>query len=274
MGGFDMLLDPLTERQAQPGEPTVSPAPGDQLPTVPEKPRADIDLVIPAFNEEHRIGPTVESICWQMARSTRTARIIVVDNGSVDATAEAVDRAARHDMDVSVISCQVPGKGAAVKAGIRAATAPLVGYVDADQSTPPDVLITGMAILDSGWDVVVGSRRAFGAEYVVPQDFVRRIGSRAFNLAASTVVGRMSDTQCGMKLFRTEAVRDLFESVILGGFAFDVEVLARARAAGLRIMEVPVSWSDSTGSSLRPFRHGVQAFGELNRLRRVLRPAR
>lgn len=243
----------------------------DALPGTQQIPDPVLDVVIPAFNEAHRIGSTIESICRYMARSGQTIRIVVVDNGSVDGTAEVVDRTDLHGMDAQVISCQIPGKGAAVKAGVRTATAPLVGYIDADRSTPPDALVTAVAILDSGWDVVVGSRRVFGASYVVPQNLVRRIGSRVFNLAASTLVGRMRDTQCGMKVFRTNVARDVFESVALGGFTFDVEVLARALAANLRIMEIPVSWSDNTGSTFRPLRHGVQAFGELHRLRRVLR---
>lgn len=231
---------------------------------------ADVDLVIPAYNEERRIRSTVESVCRQVAAAPFTARIVVVDNGSVDATAEAVDRAASFGIPVTVISCSAKGKGAAVRAGVAHATAPYVGYIDADESTPAEALVTGMAVLQSGWDVAVGSRRATGASYVVPQSRVRRLGSRAFNLAATPIVGRISDTQCGMKLFRTAAVKDVFEAVTTDGFAFDVEVLARARTKGLRIMEVPVRWSDSAGSSFRPVTDGIRAFRELGRLRRVL----
>jgi dolichyl-phosphate beta-glucosyltransferase len=146
--------------------------------------------------------------------------------------------------------------------------------VDADQSTPPDALVTGMAILTSGWDAVIGSRRVLGARYVEPQPMVRRLGSRVFNVAASTLVGRISDTQCGMKLFRTEAVRDVFAAAHLSGFAFDVEILARATATGLKIMEMPVEWSDSEGSTLRPVRDGINAFTELYRVHRLLRSSR
>lgn len=232
---------------------------------------ADLDLIVPALNEGDRIGRTLEAMSRELSPAPFDVRVTVVDNGSIDRTVEAVDRARTHGLTVRVMSCQAKGKGAAVKAGVARATAPFVGYMDADLSTPPEALITGMAVLLSGWDVVVGSRRAVGAAYVVPQSVVRRVGSRAFNLGASTVVGRMGDTQCGMKLFRTDRVRRVFDSVFLGGFAFDVEVLARSKAAGLRIMEVPVSWSDSTGSSFRPLRDGVQAFGDLYRLRQTLR---
>jgi dolichyl-phosphate beta-glucosyltransferase len=231
----------------------------------------DLDLIVPALNESRRIGRTLEAIASELGRSPFAVRVTVVDNGSVDRTVEVVDMARTSGLSLRVISCQAKGKGVAVRTGVAAATAPFVGYVDADQSTPPEALITAMAILLSGWDVVVGSRRAVGAAYAVPQPVIRRLGSRMFNLVACTLVGRMTDTQCGMKLFRTDAVRGIFESVRLGGFAFDVEVIARAKASGLRIMEMPVVWSDSVGSSFRPVRDGLQAFTDLYRLRHCLR---
>ncbi|MCI3926711.1 glycosyltransferase family 2 protein [Paenibacillus sp. TRM 82003] len=234
-------------------------------------PRADLDLVIPAYNEERRISPTVEALVAELGSSSYSVRLIVVDNGSVDTTADVVDRlSARHRL-VELISCQEKGKGAAVRAGVAHATAPFVGYVDADQSTPPEAVLTGLAILTSGWDVVIGSRRAFGARYVVPQSLVRRLGSRVFNLAATTVTGKVSDTQCGMKLFRTEAAKHVFAAGTLNGFAFDVEVIARAKQAGLRAMELPVAWADSEGSSFHPLRDGFRAFAELHAARKVLR---
>lgn len=240
-------------------------------------PVADLDLIIPALNEEHRIGPTLRAISGLLNETTWRTRILVVDNGSVDATVDTVDQTiaqAPNGQQVPplVISCAARGKGAAVRAGVQAATAPFVGYVDADQSTPPEALITAMAILTSGWDAVIGSRRAVGANYVVAQSRFRRAGSLAFNLAASSVVGKMSDTQCGFKLFRTTAVRDVFSDVRLEGFAFDVEVLARLRAKNnLKLMEMPVQWSDDSASTFRPFRDGTNAFRDLITLRRDLR---
>lgn len=229
-----------------------------------------LDVVIPAYNEELRIGPTLESLCRQISQSRYGARIVLVDNGSVDSTLEVVERTPTYGVDVDVISCRAKGKGAAIRAGVLHATAPFVGFVDADQSTPPEALLTSVDLLIRGWDAVIGSRRALGGHYAVQQPKVRRIGSRFFNLAAATIVGGVSDTQCGMKVFRTDAVRDIFASTVTDGFAFDVEILARARSKGLRIMELPVTWSDSEGSSLSPLRDGVAAFRDLGRVRRLL----
>lgn len=230
-----------------------------------------LDVVIPAFNEELRIGPTIEALCRQLAASGYIARIVVVDNGSVDATIETIERVRTHGVTVTVISCRDQGKGAAIRAGVAFASAPFVGFVDADQSTPPEALITGLALLERGWDAVIGSRRALGGQYAVPQPALRRAGSRAFNVAATAVVGRISDTQCGMKIFRTDAVQEIFAASVTDGFAFDVELLARSRAKGLRIMELPVTWSDSEGSTLSPIRDGFAAFHDLLQVHRIAR---
>lgn len=234
-------------------------------------PVAELDVVIPAYNEEKRIGPTLVALSRALADAGVRARLLVVDNGSVDATVELVRRTPTAPVSIELVNARHPGKGAAVRAGVQRATAPYVGYIDADQSTPPHALITAMALLEHGWDGVIGSRRALGGRYVVPQSAVRRLGSRAFNLAAMGVVGPISDTQCGMKMFRTVAAQQVFAQTTTSGFAFDVEVLARARTAGLRIMELPVEWSDAEGSTFSPLRHGVAAFRDLAAVRRATR---
>lgn len=225
--------------------------------------RAVLDVVVPAYNEEGRIRPTLEALCRRISTAGAEVRIVVVDNGSVDATVETVARAHTRGVPVDVMSCRDKGKGAAIRAGVASATAPFVGYVDADQSTPPDAILTGLSLLQHGWDVVIGSRRVLGSRYAVPQPAVRRMGSRVFNLAASAVVGRVRDTQCGMKLFRTGPAQEIFAATLTDGFAFDVEVLARARAHGLRVMELPVTWTDDSSSTLSPLKDGVAAFRDL-----------
>lgn len=233
---------------------------------------ARIDVVIPAYNEAHRITATLDGLTGCLVSAGVDARVVVVDNASSDRTVDEVARARRHHpLPVDLVNCAVQGKGAAVRAGVRHASAPYVAYLDADGSTPPEALLTGLALLEHGWDAVVGSRRAFGGSYAVPQSPLRRLGSRVFHVAAASVVPGVRDTQCGLKLFRTAAVRPLLEASHVDGWAFDVELLARVRAAGLRAMELPVSWSDSPGSTFSPVRDGLASFTELARVRRALR---
>jgi dolichyl-phosphate beta-glucosyltransferase len=232
---------------------------------------AELDVIIPAYNEEQRIGPAIEAICSQFAGEPGRIRILVVDNGSVDATVEVVDKVRSRGVRIDIVNCQTPGKGAAVRAGVAHATAEYIAYVDADTSVPPYAISTGLALLEHGWGGVIGSRRALGGSYAVAQPFLRRMGSRAFNFAARTIVGPLSDTQCGMKMFHRELVHELFADSRINGFAFDVEILARARAAGMKLMELPITWTDSTGSTFAPVRDGIASFREIARVRLLTR---
>jgi dolichyl-phosphate beta-glucosyltransferase len=241
---------------------------------LPERSAPVLDLVVPALNEEGRIGATVAAILRDVDRSAwpMEVRLLVVDNGSVDATAEVVDLASGTGRPIEVISCQTRGKGAAVRAGVTWSTAPYVGYCDADLSTPPASIGQGIHLLAAGWDVVVGSRRCVGASYVVPQTALRRAGSAAFRAAAHRLVPAATDTQCGFKLFRADVAKALFAAAELDGFAFDVEVLARARRhADVSMIELPVQWTDADGSSFRPISDGIRSFRELRDVQRALR---
>jgi glycosyltransferase involved in cell wall biosynthesis len=231
---------------------------------------AELDLVIPALNEEGRIGATLTAISQKAADSGLVINLLVVDNGCVDATAEVVALAREAAVPVDIISCRTRGKGAAVRAGIQRSTAPFVGYCDADLSTPPSSIQSGVDLLRSGWQVVIGSRRCTGAGYSVPQGRMRRLGSFAFRKMASDLSGPITDTQCGFKVFHSQVAKDLFSASSLTGFAFDVEVLAQARKRRLRMIELPIQWSDCPDSSFRPLADGVKSFLELRALRRSL----
>ncbi|MGD0391440.1 MAG: glycosyltransferase [Acidimicrobiales bacterium] len=230
----------------------------------------ELDLVIPALNEERRIGTTIDAVIQKALESELSLRILVVDNGCVDATAEVASRQLSSDVPVEVISCRTRGKGAAVRAGISRATAPYVGYYDADQSTPPSAIKAGVDLLRSGWEVVIGSRRCTGAEYSVPQGGLRQLGSFAFRKMASELCGPVTDTQCGFKLFHSQVAKELFASTTLTGFAFDVEVVAQARRYKHQMIELPIRWSDSPDSSFRPLVDGLRSFRELREIRSSL----
>ncbi len=230
----------------------------------------DCDLVIPALNEEARLGDTIASLHEATTAASIKVRYIVVDNGCVDTTADIVETARGLEVPIQLISCQTRGKGAAVRSGIRYSTARFVGYCDADRSTPASSLEQGLALLQSGWEVVVGSRRCAGAGYTNPQPASRRIGSFAFHAIATKLTGPMSDTQCGFKLFSAPVAKALFDATTLNGFAFDVEILALARRADFRMIELPIKWSDSEGSTFRPLSDGVRSFSELRAAARSL----
>lgn len=232
----------------------------------------DFDLVVPALNEERRIGKTVAALCAHLATAPWSSRIIVVDNGSVDATSEVVDLHG-HAVEIDLIGCRTTGKGAAVRSGMARTSAGWVGYCDADLATPPQAIDQGLELLRQGHQVVLGSRRALGADYVVRQPLHRRAGSRAFRAFTASLIGPVSDSQCGFKLFDGPSARELFSTIRTHGYAFDVEVVAKARRMGLDIAELPVAWTDQGGSTFRPFADGVRTFRDLRQVSKTFRTA-
>jgi glycosyltransferase involved in cell wall biosynthesis len=226
----------------------------------------DLDIVVPVFNEESRLGPTLRALTAHTATLPLSVRVTVVDNGSVDRTAEVVDEAAGRspqNTSVRLIGCSRQGKGAAVRRGLLASTARWRGFCDADLSTPPQVLTDVVAHLGRGASVVIGSRRVAGAGYEVAQPLVRRLGSSTFRLMTRPLVGGVADTQCGFKFFSAEAAEQIFSRVTANGFAFDVEVLAVANRLGLPVVEVPVRWTDQEGSSFSVWTHGRRVLSEV-----------
>jgi dolichyl-phosphate beta-glucosyltransferase len=229
-----------------------------------ERERVDMEIVIPALDEEHRIQPTLQTITQYLERQPYSSAVIVVDNGCVDATVDVVTEMGRSSaVSISLINCSRRGKGAAVRQGILTSQARYVGFCDADLATPIETLDRVWPLLEHGAPIVIGSRRCDGAVYAQNQRWTRRLGGWAFRAVASGVTPEVADTQCGFKFFRGETARALFSRCTVDGFAFDLQVLALARAAGVPVREVPVTWSDVDGSTFRPLRDGITTLSEL-----------
>jgi dolichyl-phosphate beta-glucosyltransferase len=215
-----------------------------------------VSVVVPAFNEERRLPPTLERLRAYFRRSADESEILVVDDGSRDGTAAVVARAAADWPALRLIRHERnTGKGYAVRAGVLAARGDAVLVCDADLSTPIEELDRLWTWFERGYDVVAGSRRLPDSTVEVPQPLHRRVMGRTFNGLVSLFCLRgFRDTQCGFKLFRASVARRLFGALRTVGFAFDVEVLVRARRLGARMVEVPVVWNDADGSRIRALR--------------------
>ncbi|HWJ83457.1 MAG TPA: glycosyltransferase [Nocardioides sp.] len=228
-----------------------------------------LHIVIPAYNEERRLPRTLR----ELRRHVRLHRavlgqveVLVVDNGSLDRTAE-VARAADHPaLRVRVVRCSVRGKGAAVRAGLLAVDAEpddLLCFMDADGATALDALDEAWRRMALGADVVIGSRSLPGSVTDVRARKVRATGAAWYRRLAAKLLPDLSDTQCGFKVFRADRARRAAAELQSRGFSFDVELLVRLRADGARIEEIPVTWVDVPGSTFVPVRHGAGAFAEL-----------
>ncbi len=229
-------------------------------------------IVVPAFDEEHRI---VGALVPLLAVIDDSTEVIVVDDGSTDATAAVARRNLRTGID-RVITLQAnSGKGAAVMAGLREARGEQLAFVDADGATDIEALPRLFAALDSA-DLAIGSRSASGAVIEQHPSRVREYGGRAFN-AALRAATRLDyrDTQCGFKAMRASAFQTVQPLLRTAGFMFDVELLLAARHCSLATVEVPVRWHAVAGSKVRPFSVAVSGLVEVARAqRRIARASR
>ncbi len=229
--------------------------------------RPSVSIVLPAYDEAERIGPALDELFGYLLRGGpareggRSAEdlgrwdVLVVDDGSSDATAEIVAARPESSGDepvLRVLRRPHEGKGSAVRAGMLAATGELVLFADADLATPPDQLPLLLEGLESH-DLAVGSRvHPDGTDRRASQPLHRRLLGRLFHLLASTwVTGDVPDTQCGFKGFRRQVAQDLFRRQQIVSIVFDAELIHLARRRGYSLAVVPVHWSDKRGSRMR-----------------------
>lgn len=199
-----------------------------------------LSVVIPAYREVNRIESTVAALRSGLAEVAASGgvEIIVVDDGSDDGTADAARRAG-PDVVIELPANQ--GKGAAVRAGVRAATGATVAFTDADLSYRPEHLIRVVSAVEAGCDMAIGNRYLPEAGAKSEPSRLRWAGSRVVNLLARRVLGiDCRDTQCGVKAFRADAARTLMEAGVIDGFAFDIELLHLAGRYEFNLREVPV----------------------------------
>ncbi|SDF52816.1 Glycosyl transferase family 2 [Blastococcus aurantiacus] len=236
------------------------------------RPTVDLEVAIPAYNEATRLPETLRRTVDFLREQAWSSRVVVVDNGSSDGTADVVRafRAARDEaVPLELVGCARPGKGAAVRRALLGSRSRFVGFFDADLATPVETLSIVMAHLEAGATAVVGSRHAPGARFVQHQPATRRLGGAAFRMATRSLVSGVHDTQCGFKFFDRAALVPALVTCRTTGFAFDVELLGHLQSAGAEIVEVPVSWSHAEGSSFSPLRDGMSAFLTVLQLQRV-----
>lgn len=218
-----------------------------------------LSVVIPAYNEEVRIVPTIGAIAAHVSGLGLPWELIVSDDGSRDNTVRVIEELELANLRV-IRAPHNEGKGSAVRRGMLAARGRYVLFDDADNSTPIEEVSKVLhKLTEEGYDVAVGSRAAAGAEEA-SKGLVRRTmsGGLRWIVAAGFRIG-VRDTQCGFKMFTREAAQRLYKAQTIDGFSFDLEILYLADKFGYRIAEVPVAWVDAPGSKVDPAKE-VQRF--------------
>jgi glycosyltransferase involved in cell wall biosynthesis len=232
----------------------------------------DLGIVIPMFKETERIAKSVATLA-KSTLNVATVQFLFVDDGSNDNTV-AVTRAAIKEFGL-VNATVLPlvknvGKGGAVKAGITSlvTNSRFVGFLDADLSLDPSDVSTAFARMQSlGCDLLVGDRVV---QYEHQPKF-RRIASLVFRaIAAKMTPTGVRDSQCAMKLFKSSVARPLFDALLIEGFAFDVEILVRARLLGLKVSEQAIEWEPQAGSRVNPITDSLRMLREVRTVRNRL----
>lgn len=235
-----------------------------------------LSIIIPAYNEEARLGAMLEAYTrYFSAHYGADAELIVVVNGSRDHTEDVARLWARQCPQMNVLVEPAPiGKGGAIMMGMRHARGELIGFVDADLSTPPEAFDDLVKNIGAA-GVIIASRWIAGAHVSPKQPLKRRIASRIFNAVVRLLFGlKIHDTQCGAKLMTREAVNTVLPQLGITRWAFDVDLLFQIRRAGFDIIEHPTVWRDTPGSQLKVGRAALEMLLAITRLRLLYSPFR
>jgi dolichyl-phosphate beta-glucosyltransferase len=226
----------------------------------------DLSIVIPAYNEALRLGPTLQRVVSYLRQQGGLYEVLVVDDGSTDATAEVA--LGFIDGGVRLLRQEVNrGKGAVIRIGVLASRGREVLLMDADLSTPIEEIEKLRPHLAAA-PLVLGSRAVQGSDVTQHQPFYREWMGRTFNLIIRLLgVRGLRDTQCGFKLLDGDVARRLFSELTIERFAYDVELVLLARRHGYRVIEVGVRWADSPSSRVNPLSDSFRMFWDVLVLR-------
>ena len=227
-----------------------------------------LSIVIPAHNEESRLGKTLEEIFEFLTDQSYSAEVFVVENGSADRTLQVARSAAAKHENLTVIQEARRGKGLAVRLGMLAARGQYRFLCDADLSMPIDQVNRLLPPELPDVEVAIASREAPGA-VIYDEPYHRRMVGRWFNrLTRLILLPGLRDTQCGFKCFRADIAEFIFSRQVIDGMAFDAEVLYIARRRGHRIVEVPIPWYFDPDSRVKLFHDSGRMALDLLAIRR------
>jgi dolichyl-phosphate beta-glucosyltransferase len=224
-----------------------------------------LSIVIPAHNEQNRLPGTLDKIFHFLQQQSFPSEVIVVENGSADATYELAQQYAKQHENLRVTQSE-KGKGAAVRRGMLEAKGDYRFMCDADLSMPVEEIVNFIPPKLQDFDIAIASREAKGAvRYNEPS--YRHLGGRGINFLIQTLIlPGLNDTQCGFKCFRADVAEDVFSHQTLTGWSFDIELLYIARRHRYRIVEIPIHWYHFSDSKVSALRDAVRMIEDIFRI--------
>lgn len=236
-------------------------------------PQVELSIIIPAYNEERRLPPTLIDVIDFFDRKSASYEVLVIDDGSKDGTAEVVRKFERVRNQVRLI--QLPrnyGKGHAVRLGVLNSRGAQILFADADGATPIQEFERLEAALSAGADIAIGSRAKASKDTKVATSIHRRFLGRVFNKCVNMILlPSIADTQCGFKMFTRKAALFLFRRQRADRFSFDVELLYMAHKADLAVTEVPINWTNVPGSKVNLVLDSLSMFRDVFRFKVIHR---
>ncbi len=231
-----------------------------------------VSIIIPAYNEEKRLGNYLKEIIDYTKKTDITFEILVVNDGSIDSTSKIVTNFRNDYPDNNIIlieNTQNMGKGYSVKRGMLEATGNYSLFTDADGSTPIKEIEKLLDIVqDKKFEIAIGSRTIKGANVEKRQNIIRQSMGKIFNKIIKSLTGlKFEDTQCGFKLFTSAAKNKIFPLQKLNHFSFDVEILFIAKKNQIPIKEVPIRWINSPDSKVKIVKDSLKMFRDVFKIR-------
>ncbi len=226
-----------------------------------------ISVILPAYNEEKRIGESLKKILHFLGGKFEDFEVIVVDDGSIDNTADLAKKYCRQK--VRLIQNRINmGKGYSIKKGLVAAKYQFALCSDCDLATPIEELGNFIEVISQGYDIVIGSRNLSKSKIKVGQPLYRKLMGKAYPIL-TTILGltNFKDTQCGFKLYRSDIAKKIVKSQTIDRFSFDVEMLLIAKKMSCRIKEIPVEWNNKNGSKVNLIRDPASMLIDLIKIR-------
>ena len=228
-----------------------------------------LSVVIPAFNEEKRLGKTLEGMLDYFGGKDYSCELLVVDDGSTDETSTVACSYAGSRIPLEVIRYEMNrGKGYAIKTGMLASRGDYALFADADMSTPVEMFDRFEPHLKAGVEVIIGTRKTRGAFVGKHQPFYRENMGKVFTWLSNRTLGlRLTDFTCGFKCFQRRTIEPVFSSQRIAGWGYDTEILFIASKKGYRIEEVPVSWFNDEATRVKLWKNVFTCLAELYQIR-------